>query len=299
MSKHITIRAGAGIGLAAASVAAIAQDVSSFARPMVFMRMDAGKTYYAAFMPWFTAGAASGPVLYLDLYQSGTVSTWAFGAAYADNADSVSWAGAAGEGDWGAADLTYYDPVVGDTQSVAAVSLWGGDIASKKLSNFNLSVSPSSGISCNVSLDAVIGTDGYLSWSGIKVQPLDFSTWYSKLSLASIYAFLASSGVSSGTTTVSLVTFSGSAELSAISLSKSMPTFSHARVYISAATDIANITAWSSLSTHTADASKSIAYPGSAVAKAWNSCLNTFNFRKGQNNPSAALGGKAGFMRIW
>jgi len=287
MNQHTLIRTGAGLGLLAASCATMA-DISSFGRPMAFMRIESGKTSYAAFMPWFTAGAVGGPVIYLDLGQSGTQSTWAFGVAYAASSNSNSWAGSSGG--WPVANsMTYWNEILNTTATqTGTFSFLGGDTYSKRLDGFNYSTVVSS-VSCNVSLDAYIGSDGYLLWTGIMAEPSRWSTWTSSVAplLSGANSFVLFPTSTSGSIYL-LASSNRSQYLSAITADRSMPTVT--RVFTSSTTQSTWATSNSTLS--------SIAVP-SGIPKAYNACLAAWQGRNAQNQPSAALGGKSGFMRIW
>lgn len=300
MSQHTLIRAGAGVGLLAASLGAAAQDLSSFGRPMAFMRIEAGKTTYAAFMPWYDVTGNGGPVIFLDLGQSGTQSTWAFGVGNADTAPANRsiWAGSEGLWPIVGSNMTWWERMSNTSTSASqslSFSFFGGDPGSKKLADINYSTVVSS-VSCDVTMDASIAADGYLKWSGIVVQPSKWTTWQSSITDNSTYALMVTSGVTSGTSSVSFTTFN-SAGLASITGDKSFPTFSHTRIYKSNA-DLGTITAFTVFSTMST-ATASYHTINSSIVKQWNNCLTVWRGRDAQNQTSAALGGKQGFMRIW
>ncbi len=280
MSKHSIVKAGLGVGLMAASLGAMAQ-LHTFAEPSIYYKLNGGAVNYIAFVPNNTAG-----VVFLDLYNSGTVSSWAYGIGNLPDAAAggVVWSVNVSGPSNSSIPLSFatYDAYgVAGGQTLAATgasfsinSTWyGGGTAA--LSMAFIQPTTISSQACNVSFVASMGTDDYLQFpsANFTIAPVGFPT---------ISAGSAIYRISSGTSTsnTSGIAFGDWNALSAAyKATTSLPTFSA----ISSGTD----------------AAAAVAVLANSAFTKFNLCTGALTKRTALNDAGGSIGAKAGMMRLW
>lgn len=289
MSKHSLVKAGACVGLMAASLGAGAVDLHSFAEPMIYYKVSGAAVNYIAFVP---SSLGTG-VLMLDLYQSGTVSTWAYaaGAVTDSSAGGIKWSVGLSRGA-ATNDFTFagasVDPLgtsttvtVGNATLAASTtvfsSTWYGGDTSSISAQFTQAQTISSQV-CNVSFAASIGTDDYLVFNGFSMRP--DSNYPSGWSVASDSPKV-TWRTASGTTASDTSTMSATA-WNAVNFSATMafPTFSAFTVQTGSATG------------------NTATYAASVLSKA-NLCVGAYTAKAALNAAGGFIGAKAGLMRLW
>ncbi len=183
MQRHLLIKAGLGLGLLAGSMAASAQ-LQSFAKTMIFAKFSSSGSSYAVFTPFGVDGNQG--VVMLDLSQGaggtgtapapdgwgfavgGTVNAAAGGPVWAINLPALSETSAA-------ITVSYVDTASSFTNSTKTASagtitsFYGGGTSSVILSF--IQAATSSGMACNMTFTASIGTDLFLKFTNFSVRP--------------------------------------------------------------------------------------------------------------------------------
>jgi len=276
MSKHSVIKTSLGIGLMAASLGASSADLHTFAEPVLYYKVNGNIVNYTAFVPSMTTSAG---VLLLEMYQSSTISTWAYGLGGTVNAA----AGGAGWSFSGAADAAtgsvqfstlnaagIGSSEVDSTNAASFSSSWyGGDTAGLKLS-FTQQGTVSS-VACDVTFSATLDTNDYMQYASFSVQP---DTWTDNSATDDVYWRTKTGTTASDTASV------GSAAWNAknFSATSSFYTFSAFSIPIAGA------------------AGNTVA--ASAITKA-NLCTNLYTAKNALNSAGNIIGGKSGLMRLW
>lgn len=284
MSSHSIVKTGLGIGLMAASLGASAQ-LHSFSQPMFFTKSTGTATNYVAFIPSINGPAAG--LIYMEMLQSGSVSTWAYGLGGAvsaagggalwsvsaskstnsDNAQSftahsLDVLGVASGVNWGSTST-------GASQNFST-SWYGGDTASISMSFAQVQTVSSQ--ACGVSFVASIGTDDYLLFTNFTIQP---TNWMASLSASDSVSYRTKSG-----TTASDTLSIGSAAWNAANFSatSAFPTFAAFSVPAAGA------------------GAQTIAM--SVITKA-NLCTAGYTAKAALNAAGSTIGARAGMMRLW
>lgn len=259
MSKHSLVKTSLGVGLMAASLGASAAEIHSFAEPMLYYKASGTSVNYVAFVPSLLTPA----VLYLDLFQSGTISTWAYGV------NAAGAGAAAGGAAWTATGTVSYADIIGNTATTASSTWYGGDTASVSMT---FAQTPTiSSQACGVSFAVSLGSNDYMQYTNFTIQPADWPTF----SGASSVTYRTKSGTTAGDT-ASL----GSAAWNALNASatSAFPTFS---AY--------------SIGTAMSDAAT---YAASRITK-FNLCTTAYTAKAALNSAGNMIGGQAGLMRLW
>lgn len=277
MNKHSIVKTALGVGLMAASLTASAGALHSFTTPMMYYKVDGAKVYYTAFIPSGVGVGGfqgAGGVVVLDLYASGTVSSWNYGIGAAATAAAAN-AGAA----WSLMAAQTSVKVVGypvTSTSVTNASFASdffsfGDTQSVTLQFVSTPVISSQ--ACNVTFTASINSDDYLVFSGFVAQP---SGWPTTGAGSVKYRTV------SGTATSDTASYvSSDWNASNFSVSRAFSTFG-AYTFVSGA-------AYSdSVST----------FAASSLTKA-NLCVGAVTAKTALNSSGTTIGGKAGMMRLW
>lgn len=282
MSNHSLVKAGLCVGLMAASLGAVAGDRHTFAEPMIYYKVTGAAVNYVAFIPSMQGTG----VLMLDLYQSGTSSSWAYAAAAAVNAAaggaawSVSASNSTDSNNAGSFTVKYYD-VLGNTSGVNwgttssgvstdfSSSWYGGDTQTVSL-EFTQAQTISSQ-ACDVSFGASLNTDDYLVFAGFTMRPgsaypsaSDSVSWRTK----------------SGTSTSDYASIGSAAwNASNFSATSAFPTFS-------------------AFSIPAANGGAGQTVAASVISKA-NLCVGNYTAKAALNAAGGFIGAKAGLMRLW
>ncbi|MFA7243125.1 MAG: hypothetical protein WC091_23710 [Sulfuricellaceae bacterium] len=280
MIKHTAIKAGVAIGLMAASLGASSADLHTFAGTSIYYKLNGAAINYTAFLA--SGLAASDSVIMLDVLQSGTVSTWAYGiggvigagqtpitntlsALFGNTSMSSSPAGGIGLRATGV--ITYITPA-GTSGSTTSTSFYNGDTQSLKLS-FTMQPTVSSQ-ACNMSFSAVMDTDDYLQFTSLSVQP---SNWPS--ATGDVYY-----RISSGTS---------------VSNSASIASNVFNAYNASATSSFYTFSAWTI--PIAAGAGNTVAV--SLLSVPFNKCVTAYTNRTASNSAGNVIGGKGGMMRLW
>jgi len=285
MSNHSIIKTGVGIGLMAASLASLA-DIHTFAEPTVYYKVNGSAVNYVALLP----NLRDTGVLALELFQSGSISSWAFavGGSVDANAGGVVWSYTLTTGaqpasnslavvnyagskyDAGGNLVTYgINNTQASTGSSTAGSSWyGGGSGSVSLAFIQSQTISSQ--ACNVTFTVNVGADDVLRYSGFSLQPDGWTT----ASAAVVYRTL------SGTTTSDTANVASAAwNAMNFSATSNFPTFS--------AFTIPNAAA---------GAGQTVAV--SALTKA-NLCTNIYTTKNALNSAGNVIGGVTGLVRLW
>lgn len=273
MSKHSVVKAGLGLGLMAASLGASAQ-LHTFAEPMIFYKVSGASVNYVAFLP----NIYDSGIVMLDLFQSGSISTWNFGVGGAVDAAAGGqvWSFTASAGTSGSFTSVYYDPLGRvSTASTAAgspaslSSSWYGGNAST-LSMAFMQQQTISSQACNVTFGVSVGTDDYMRYGAFTIAPGNWPTASANVT------FRTKSGASATDTTTMAFGDWNAINFSATS---AFPTFSAYSVP-NAANGAANQVAVS------------------ALTKA-NLCTNIYTTKSALNAAGNVIGATTGLMRLW
>lgn len=283
MSNHSIVRAGLGLGLMAASLGASAQ-LHTFAEPMIYYKVNGSAVTYVAFLPKIDDAA----VVVIDLYQSGTISTWAFGIGAAPDAAaggalwSYSASNSTQSNNAGSFTNKFYNGV-GQSSGVnwgttstgvsqnASSSWYGGDTQSVSMA-FAQDFTISSQV-CNVTYTVNIGTDDVMRYVGFNVAASGFQTASDSVS------WRTKSGTSA-TDTAS----SGSAAWNALanfSVTRAFPTFTFSAFSIPNAAN---------------GATQTVAATGLTKG---NLCTNVYTNKNALNSAGNVIGGATGLIRLW
>lgn len=272
MSKHSVVKAGLGLGLMAASLGVSAQ-THTFAEPMIYYKVNGSAVNYVAFLP----NAQDSAIVMLDLYQSGTISTWAFGVGGAVNnttAGGPVWSFGATGGDSGSFNNVYYD-VLGrastasfaDTTGGGSSSWYGG--GSQALSMAFAQQQTISSQACNVTFGVDIGTDDYMRYGAFTISPSGWPT------ASAAVSFRTKSGATASDTDSMA---SGAWNGLNFSATSAFPTFSAYSV------------------PNAAGAGNTVA--ASAITKG-NLCTSIYTTKSALNAAGNVIGATTGLMRLW
>lgn len=270
------------MGLMAASLGAAAQQLHTFAESAIYYKIQGSAVNYFAFLP----NKASG-VVFLDLYNSGTVSSWAYGIGNMPT-DTIQGGPVWSINVTGASDssiplsfATYNNGGVAGGSTIAATgasfsinSTWyGGGTASQTLAF--LQPTTISSQACNVTFVASLGTDDYLQFpsANFTVEPVGFPTISDGSAI-----FRISSGTSTSNTS-GIGSAAWNALAAAYKATTSLPTFS-------------------AISSGTA-ASDAVAVLANSAFTRFNLCTTAMTKRTALNEAGGSIGAKAGMMRLW
>jgi hypothetical protein len=275
MNKHSIIKTALGTGLLAASLAASAAAIHSFTTPMMYYKLDGAKVTYVAFVPSgpYSGFQGSSGVIMLELYNSGTVSTWNYAMGGAANI-----AAAAGQGWTAGADIdgisAHGFPVTSDSAGAGPTFSWSdsyfslGDTAAIELSFLQTPVISSQ--ACNVSFTASINDEDYLQFNNFSIQPSNWPTASASVSYKS----------KSGTNTADTAAYASNLwNGSNFSATQPFSTFG-------------------AFSVPGAAQGSGATYAASSITKA-NLCTNAYTVKNALNSSGTTIGGKAGMMRLW
>lgn len=272
MNKHSIIKTALGTGLMAASLAASAAAIHSFTTPMMYYKLDGAKINYIAFVPSgpYSGFQGASGVIMLELYNSGTVSTWNFamgGAATVAAAAGAAWTAAADIADIEVKGYPITSTSASDV-SFADDYFSFGDTSGVKLSFFQVPTISSQ--ACNVSFSATINTDDYLQFDSFSIQPANWP------SASDSVSYRTKSGtVASDTASYASVAWNGSN----FSATQAFSTFG-------------------AFSIPGAAQGSAATYAASSLTKA-NLCTNAYTAKNALNSAGTTIGGKTGMMRLW
>lgn len=282
MNKHSIIKTALGTGLMAASLAASAAAIHSFTTPMAYYKLDGAKVNYVAFVPSGpqTGFQGAAGVIMLELYNSGSVSTWNFAMGGAPT--NASGAGAAWTDGAGVSFTAPGYPITSANTieySVAANNFSFGDTQTISLEFTQAPVISS--VACNVTFAASIGTDDYLQFKNFTVQPAFWSDVTKTFGTAATNN-LKATGV---------VTYSGGTVTGTIASDTwNSPNFS--------ATSRFSGTISVPVATGGNVVSSMQTFGASSITKA-NLCTNAYTAKNALNSAGSTIGGKEGMMRLW
>lgn len=278
MSKHSIVKTGLGVGLMAASLGAMA-DLHTFAEPMIYYKVNGSAVNYVAFVP----SMGSTNVVMLDLYQSGTISSWNYGvnaAAFDAGAGGTAWSFSFSrstdtmsgafqnkyfDGLGASSGNTYGTTTIGSSTGISSSWYAGNTGAISFAFGMNQTVSSQA---CSVSFVASINSDDYLLFTNFTVAGLPTAS--------DSVSFRTKSG-----TTASDTASSGSAAWNAVNFSatSTFPTFS--AFSIPAANGGANQTV------------------AASVVTRGNVCQALYTAKNALNSAGGTIGAKSGLMRLW
>jgi len=276
MIKHTAIKAGVAIGLMAASLGANSADLHTFAGTSIYYKLNGAAINYTAFLA--SGLVASDSVIMLDVLQSGTVSTWAYGiggvigngqtpAASTLVGTGMSSSPAGGIGLRATGVITYITPA-GTSGTTATTTFYNGDTQSLKLS-FTMQPTVSSQ-ACNMSFSAVMDTDDYLQFASLSVQP---SNW--PAATGDVYYRTKSGTTASDTASIASNVFNAYNA----STTSSFYTFSAWTIPIAG------------------NATNTVA--ASVLTGGFSKCATAATNRTASNSAGNVIGGKGGMMRLW
>lgn len=285
MNKHSIVKTTLGVGLMAASLAASAAAIHSFTTPMMYYKLNGAAVTYVAFVPSgpYSGFQGASGVIMLDLYNSGTVSTW----NYAMGGAATVAAANAGAGWTDGAAISFSAPGYPVTSAAtvefamaAANALSLGDTQSISLSFIQTPVISSQ--ACNVTFHASINSDDYLQFTNFTIRP---SGWVTDASANYTVHYRSKSG----TATSDITTFANKAgwEGSNFSVTRDIKTFGAYTLAMGGAT-----------SDYSAAASTLTSVAASQVTKG-NLCTAVYTAKNALNSSGSTIGGKAGLMRLW
>lgn len=279
MSKHSIVKTGLGVGLMAASLGAMA-DMHTFAEPMIYYKVNGAAVNYVAFVP--SMGSAN--VVLLDMYQSGTISSWNYGVNNASidaGAGGTAWSflfsrttdtqlSAAFQNKYfdglgNSSGNTYGSTTIGSSTQISS-SWYGGNTGA--VSHAYSMVQTVSSQACSVSFVASINTEDYLLFTNFTVAGLPTAS--------DSVSFRTKSGTSASDTASS-----GSAAWNAVNFSatSTFPTFSAFSIPAAAGGALQTIAA--------------------SVVTRGNVCNSVYTAKNALNSAGGTIGAKAGLMRLW
>lgn len=266
MNTHSVIKTALGAGLMAASLAASAA-IHSFTQPMIYYKVTGAAVNYFAFMPAQPFGAPIPGVVMLDLYNSGSVSSWHYAVGPAPAASDQAGRGWSNAAALSVTQSGYPVSSTSASQTLASALFSFGDTASITLSFVqNPTISSQA---CNVSFVASIDTNDYLLFTNFTIQPSGFPT---------------------ASDSVSYRTKSGSAASDTASVASDVWNSSN----FSATGAFFTFSAYSIPAA--GNATQTVAV--SSLTKA-NLCTAAYTAKNSLNSAGTTLGGKAGLMRLW
>ncbi|MFA7243029.1 MAG: hypothetical protein WC091_23220 [Sulfuricellaceae bacterium] len=272
MYKHAAIKTTAGISLMAMSLGVCA-DLHTFGDAMAYYKVSGASTGYAYFLP--SGATATDSVILLDLFQSGTVATWAYamggsigaGQVAAPFTTGMSSSPAGGIFQKATGVITYITPA-GISATTSSTSFYNGDTQELSLSFTQVSTVFSQ--ACNMSFSAKLDTDDYLQFTNLSVLP---ANWPS----ATDDVYYRTKPGTSASDTASMASNIFNAYNA--STTSSFYTFSAWTVPI--AGDAANT------------------FAVSAITGGFSKCNTAANNRTFYNGAGGVVGGKEGMMRLW
>ena len=280
MKHHAIVKTALGVGLMAASLSASAAALHTFTQPSIYYKTEGAKVNYVAFIPSGTLAYQGGNgVVMLELYNSGTISTWNYAvAAKPTNATDAGagWTNLSGSviGSAGPVSMSAVNYPISSVAAgyiTMAQDFWSLGQTGAISAAFAQPQTISS-VACNVTFQALANTDDYLVFTNFTIRP---DTWQTSAVANVSYKKASSGALTAGTSSIGSVAWNAAN----FSASSSFPTFS---AY--------------SLTAGTGSVAETIA--ASNLTKA-NLCTSVYTAKNALNSSGTTIGGKAGMMRLW